>query len=441
MLSLEGGKMSEFVTLKMIDEAVAAIKSITKKKPKIGLILGSGLGDLAESVSPADYIHYRDIPNWPQSTIQGHKGRLVIGDLGDQSVLIMQGRAHYYEGYPMVMVGFPIRVMIRLGVEVLIVTNAAGAVNPDYEPGEVMLIKDHISLIAMAGLNPLRGPNIDEFGERFPDMSQPYDLKLIEAAKEAAKENGIFIPTFCNDERLKPEASCRVCVVEIEGQNKLQTSCNLQVQEGLKIFTNSEKATKARDEVIELMWASHPNDCVVCDANEDCKLQDYMYLYDIDSNNLYDGFSRTYEKDESNKFFYIDPEKCILCGKCVRVCSELQGVEALGFNERGHKAFISFAYDLGMDYSTCVSCGNCVSVCPTGALMEKSRNKFRMHETKKTLTTCIYCGVGCQFNIVTKDNKIIPITNLISSKSISFITSKIIIADAEILSIPSLSFP
>jgi len=183
--------MPEFVTLKMIDEAVAAIRSISKKKPKIGLILGSGLGDLAESVSPADYIHYSKIPNWPQSTIQGHKGRLVIGDLGDQSVLIMQGRAHYYEGYPMVMVGFPIRVMVRLGIEVLIVTNAAGAVNPDYEPGEVMLIKDHISLIAMAGLNPLRGPNIDEFGERFPDMSQPYDLKLIEAAKEAAEEKGI----------------------------------------------------------------------------------------------------------------------------------------------------------------------------------------------------------------------------------------------------------
>jgi len=183
--------MSEFVTLKMIDEAVTAINSLTKKKPKIGLILGSGLGDLANSVSPADYIHYSKIPNWPQTTIQGHKGRLVIGDLEDQPVMIMQGRAHYYEGYPMVKVGFPVRVMIRLGVEILIVTNAAGAVNPDYEPGEVMLINDHISLIAMAGLNPLRGPNIDEFGERFPDMSEPYDHKLIEAAKEAAKENGI----------------------------------------------------------------------------------------------------------------------------------------------------------------------------------------------------------------------------------------------------------
>ena len=121
--------MSEFVTIRMIDEATAVIRSISKKKPKIGLILGSGLGDLAESVSPADYIHYSKIPNWPQSTIQGHKGRLVIGDLGDQSVLIMQGRAHYYEGYPMVMVGFPIRVMIRLGVEVLIVTGGgAGSI-------------------------------------------------------------------------------------------------------------------------------------------------------------------------------------------------------------------------------------------------------------------------------------------------------------------------
>jgi len=185
--------MSDFVTLKMIDESVTAINSFTKKKPKIGLILGSGLGDLANSVSPADYIHYSKIPNWPQTTIQGHKGRLVIGDLENQPVMIMQGRAHYYEGYPMVKVGFPVRVMIRLGVEVLIVTNAAGAVNPDYEPGEVMLINDHISLIAMAGLNPLRGPNIDEFGERFPDMSQPYDHKLIETAKEAAKENGITL--------------------------------------------------------------------------------------------------------------------------------------------------------------------------------------------------------------------------------------------------------
>jgi purine-nucleoside phosphorylase len=183
--------MSEFVTLAMIDEAVSVIRSRTNHQPKIGLILGSGLGDLAESVNPADYIHYSEIPHWPVSTIQGHKGRLVVGDLESKPVLIMQGRAHYYEGYPISFIGFPIRVMIRLGVEVLIVTNAAGGVNPDFGPGDVMLIKDHISLMAMGGNNPLRGPNIDEFGERFPDMSQPYDSGLLQKARESAKEKGI----------------------------------------------------------------------------------------------------------------------------------------------------------------------------------------------------------------------------------------------------------
>jgi purine-nucleoside phosphorylase len=183
--------MSEFVTLEMIDRAVEVIRSKTDQNPKVGLILGSGLGDLAESIKPADYIDYGDIPNWPRSTVLGHKGRLVIGDLESKPVMIMQGRAHYYEGYPMPIVGFPIRVMIRLGIEYLIVTNAAGAVNPDYLPGDLMLINDQLSLVAMCGLNPLRGPNIDEFGGRFPDMSRAYDPELLKFAKAAAAEKGI----------------------------------------------------------------------------------------------------------------------------------------------------------------------------------------------------------------------------------------------------------
>jgi purine-nucleoside phosphorylase len=183
--------MSEFITLEMIDRAVDVIRSRTSQKPKVGLILGSGLGDMAESVKPADYINYGDIPEWPRSTIQGHKGRLVIGELESKSVLIMQGRAHYYEGYPMHVVGFPIRVMVRLGIKYLIVTNAAGAVNPDYLPGDLMFIKDHLSLVGMCGLNPLRGPNIDELGERFPDMSRAYDSVLLKFAKEAAVEKNI----------------------------------------------------------------------------------------------------------------------------------------------------------------------------------------------------------------------------------------------------------
>lgn len=183
--------MADFVSLEMVDAAVAAINERTNHKPKVGLILGSGLGDLAEAIKPADYIHYSEIPNWPQSTIHGHKGRLVIGEFESNPVLIMQGRAHFYEGYPITIIGFPVRVMIRLGIEVLVVTNAAGAVNSDFEPGRVMLINDHLSLMAMAGLNPLLGPNIDEFGERFPDMSQCYDRQLLEFARESGKENAV----------------------------------------------------------------------------------------------------------------------------------------------------------------------------------------------------------------------------------------------------------
>ncbi|HEY60571.1 MAG TPA: purine-nucleoside phosphorylase [Anaerolineae bacterium] len=183
--------MKEFITLDMIDEAVSEVKKRTTRNPEIALILGSGLGDLAESVRPADFIDYKDIPGWPVSTIEGHKGRLVIGNLEGKRVMIMQGRAHYYEGYSINQIGFPIRVMSRMGIKVLIVTNAAGAINPNFVPGDVMIINDHISLIAMCGLNPLKGPNIDEFGPRFPDMSQPYDRELIAFASEAANKTGV----------------------------------------------------------------------------------------------------------------------------------------------------------------------------------------------------------------------------------------------------------
>ena len=226
---------------------------------------------------------------------------------------------------------------------------------------------------------------------------------------EAAKDLDIDIPTFCHDERLKPDGACRMCVVEVKGVNKLLTSCTTPVAEGMEVQTHSEEVIEARKDILNLTWASHPNDCVVCDANGDCKLQDYSYEYKIDSIPEYQGHKRNFSIDDSNKFFYIDPEKCILCGKCVRVCDELQGIEALGFNKRGHDTFVSFAFDNGMETSNCVSCGNCVSVCPTGALVEKSKDIFRSWETTKTRTTCPYCGVGCQFDLVVKNNKVVRI--------------------------------
>jgi len=185
--------MSEYITLEQIDEAVKAIEARTKYRPTIGMILGSGLNDLANAIEDADIIPASDIPNWPKSTVQGHMGRLVIGKLAGKQVLVMQGRSHFYEGYSMAQVTLPVRVMNRMKINTLFVTNAAGAVNQTYAPGDVMLIVDHINLIGMGGVSPLRGPNLDEFGDRFPDMSQPYDRALAEMARGAAKKSGVLL--------------------------------------------------------------------------------------------------------------------------------------------------------------------------------------------------------------------------------------------------------
>jgi purine-nucleoside phosphorylase len=186
-------KMKEIFTLEEINQAAAAVQSKTKIQPKVGLILGSGLGGLADSVEQADVIAYEDIPLWPVSTVQGHQGRLVAGRLMGVPVIVQQGRSHFYEGYSMAQVTLPVRVMQRLGVEVLVVTNAAGAIHPEYEPGDVMLIVDHIALFGMTGFNPLRGPNLEALGPRFPDMSQAYDRALMETARQVARTSGIAL--------------------------------------------------------------------------------------------------------------------------------------------------------------------------------------------------------------------------------------------------------
>jgi len=186
-----GFAMQDSFTLAEIDQAADFLRARLTAVPRIGLILGTGLGSLADEVENPLILPYSEIPFWPLSTVQGHKGRLVIGKLAGQQVMVLQGRVHYYEGYSMAQVTLPVRIMQRLGVEILVVTNAAGAINPNFEPGDVMLITDHIGLVGMAGLNPLRGPNIDSLGERFPDMSQAYDRKLMELARSAAKAGGV----------------------------------------------------------------------------------------------------------------------------------------------------------------------------------------------------------------------------------------------------------
>lgn len=185
--------MSDYLTKQQINTAVDFIKPHIKLIPEIGLILGSGLGALADAVEDQVVIPTHDIPHWPQSTVKGHKGSLVIGMLQGKSVIVLQGRTHFYEGHNISQLGLPVRVMQKLGIKILILTNAAGGINPKFSPGDLMLITDHIGLLTMTGTNPLLGPNLDEFGPRFPDMTRLYTPELLDKAQQISDELGLDI--------------------------------------------------------------------------------------------------------------------------------------------------------------------------------------------------------------------------------------------------------
>jgi purine-nucleoside phosphorylase len=176
--------------LNRIQEAVDFIQTKTQVKPEFGIILGTGLGGLVKEIEIIDEIPYEQIPNFPVSTVESHKGRLIFGNLGGKKVVAMQGRFHFYEGYSLQEVTFPVRVMKLLGIAKLFVSNASGGVNPDFEVGEIMIINDHINFFPG---NPLIGKNLDELGPRFPDMSDPYDTDLIDRAVEIAAKNNIRV--------------------------------------------------------------------------------------------------------------------------------------------------------------------------------------------------------------------------------------------------------
>ena len=177
-------------TLRAIHAASdALLERMEGRKPQIGIVLGSGLGMLADQIENPIVIPYSELPGFPVSTAIGHKGNFIVGTLGGKCVIAMQGRIHYYEGYPMHLVVLPIRVMIRIGIQYLFVSNAAGGTNLSFHVGDLMIIRDHINLIP----NPLIGPNLDEFGPRFPDMTRPYDPGLILKAEEIAAWEGISL--------------------------------------------------------------------------------------------------------------------------------------------------------------------------------------------------------------------------------------------------------
>ncbi len=171
-----------------VEEAVAAIRTHTQMQPHVGLILGTGLGKLTEEIEVAHRIPYESIPHCPVSTVESHGGELLVGTLRGVQVVCMKGRVHVYEGYSAREVAFPVRVMAKLGISSLMASNACGCMNPDYRRGDVMLLSDHINL---QGVNPLVGPNVDAWGPRFPDMSEPYDVELRQYAKQVAKVHAI----------------------------------------------------------------------------------------------------------------------------------------------------------------------------------------------------------------------------------------------------------
>jgi len=227
---------------------------------------------------------------------------------------------------------------------------------------------------------------------------------------KACELAGEKIPTFCHDKRLVPHGACRICVVEVEKARTLVASCTTPVMDGMVVQTHSDKVVRARKDILDLIWAAHDNDCLKCPNAGECKLQDYCFEYDVETENKFYPKALKGHVDASNEFYTFNGDKCILCGKCVRVCKELQGSSSIGFSERGHETRVTHPFEEGMQYSSCVSCSNCVNVCPTGALKEKTKHKFRAWEIdKKVKTTCTYCGVGCQINLVVKDNKVVRI--------------------------------
>jgi formate dehydrogenase alpha subunit len=227
----------------------------------------------------------------------------------------------------------------------------------------------------------------------------------------AAQGAGIEIPHLCFMEGLLPSGACRLCVVEVEGSRNLVASCAFPVANKLVVKTATERVIKARKAVIELLLSDHPFDCMTCERSGACNLEKYAYELGVTKSRFY-GEKHQYQMDETNPFFFRDYNKCILCGRCVSACNDIQFVEAINFAHRGFDCKIAAPYDRSLKESDCVFCGQCVASCPTGALVEKSRcSAGREWELKKVTTVCSYCGVGCTLEISVKNNRIVRVTS------------------------------
>ena len=232
---------------------------------------------------------------------------------------------------------------------------------------------------------------------------------------EAAKGLGVEIPTLCHLKELAPDGSCRMCVVEVEGGRRggLTTACTAHCQEDMVVSTHSEKVVDSRRFILDLLLSNHKLECFSCGKNGDCQLQQYALDYGIDATSFTEGKRMPcHQEDTSNPFFSYDPEKCIMCRRCVRVCQLRQGRDVLSIANRGFETKMMPSYGQPFDQSICESCGNCVSSCPTGALTAKDTKEYRKWETQKIPTTCPHCGTGCQMNLLVKNNRLVGVEPL-----------------------------
>lgn len=238
------------------------------------------------------------------------------------------------------------------------------------------------------------------------EVTVPAGTSVLDAARGA----GFFIPTLCHDPNNPGYGGCRICVVNIKGARALVASCVAEAANGMVVETESPDVVEARKTIIELLLANHPTDCLTCDKNGDCRLQDYAYRYDVRKSG-FEGEKHNYPIDDSNPYIIRDLNKCVLCGRCVRTCEQVEDRQVINFAYRGFNTKVAPAMDTNLAESACVSCARCVMVCPVGALTYKNlAGKARTYEIRKEQVTCTFCEAGCQFDLNYKGDKVLGVT-------------------------------
>ena len=238
------------------------------------------------------------------------------------------------------------------------------------------------------------------------EVTVPAGTSILDAAQGA----GFFIPTFCHDPDLPIFSACRICVVEIKGEHALVASCSAEVANGMVVETESPAVVEARKTILELLVANHPAECMTCEKNANCRLQDYVYRYEVKPPR-FKGEKHNYPVEDNNPYIVRNMNRCILCGKCVRTCEQVPGRGVITLKYRGFNTKVTSHRDTDLAQSDCVYCARCLTVCPVGALTYKNMiGKGRQYEIRKEPATCTFCDAGCTFDVNYKDDKAIGVT-------------------------------